>query len=320
MDTLIIYPTLAAAVHVNANVDLGFGLQDAIGVFKLANLATTTALGDAGSLISATSYFNPILTVGALLHLPRGFDLGAHLRSAANLGAKQIEASGTLTATTPGGAMLGKEVPATFTTSVPWVFRLGLRYAHVRGGREVFDVELDGVYEVWSANAGHDALIATQGKPVSLPGDMSQNLNVTLTHHYRDTYSVRLGGAYNWIFGGVELTGRLGFYFDSAATDSTFTRLDFNTLAKLAGTAGLGLRYRGVQLNVAYAYVQSLDRTVADGQIQAIDGLTGQATGPAINNGLYQGKDQIVSAGLLVQFDELVKGARWARKPVRTTL
>ena len=53
-------------------------------------------------------------------------------------------------------------------------------------------------------------------------------------------------------------------------------RLDFDTLAKVGGTIGLGLWLRGMTLNIAYAYLYSLPRTVSDGALRPIDGLTGK--------------------------------------------
>ena len=58
------------------------------------------------------------------------------------------------------------------------------------------------------------------------------DIHPTLTHHYQDTFSVRLGGAYNMRLPAGVLTLRLGGYFDSAATKYKDTRVDFDTMAK----------------------------------------------------------------------------------------
>src|SRR6202012_4876762 len=98
-------------------------------------------------------------------------------------------------------------------------------------------------------------------------------INPVITHHYQDTGSVRVGGSYNVRLPAGVLSFRLGFFYDSSATKDKDTRMDFDTLAKIAGPAGLGYSVRGVTLNLAYAYMWEPDRTVTNGDIQSINGF-----------------------------------------------
>jgi long-subunit fatty acid transport protein len=319
-DTLLILPTVAASVRASRYVDVGLGMQFAVGTFKLGSSAAVPALCDPSKVfldpacdsrteVDVKSGVNPTLLFGLLLHPMAGIDVGLHVRSAANLGIKRIEAQGTLRAYNAVDVELG-DGDATLTASLPWVFRLGARYAFRKAGREVGDIELDATYEAWSLAEGEGTTLMYE-----YPLNRSQIRNTLLPHRYKDTYSLRLGGAFTQPVGKLDLTFRLGFVVDSSATNPADTRLDFDTLTKVGGTAGAGLTFRGVTLNIAYAYLHSLTRTVEDGQLRALDGATGMPTGGPVNNGTYSGRNQILSLGLLVQFDELVKGDAWTRKP-----
>ena len=65
----------------------------------------------------------------------------------------------------------------------PVEVRVGARYIHNKGDREVFDVELDVQYENWSANQSFD--ITFDGRINGIP-----IADVSLPKNYRDTVSV----------------------------------------------------------------------------------------------------------------------------------
>jgi long-subunit fatty acid transport protein len=184
-------------------------------------------------------------------------------------------------------------------------------------------VELDGTYEAWGAAQG-DGLhvvipaIAAQNPP---PGVNLTNIDFISPHHYSDTWSLRLGGAYNFKVGKGEgadvLTLRAGSYYDSSATDSAYTRLDFDTLTKVAGTIGAGYAMKIFTVNLGYAEIFDFDRTVTDGALRPVNGTqhgaSTDSTGalyPAVNNGSYGGHSRIVSLGLTVRFDPLFGATR----------
>jgi hypothetical protein len=206
---------------------------------------------------------------------------------------------------------------ATFSTNLPWVVRVGTRLMKLRSDDfEVADLELDATWENWSAAQG-------DGPKVNIP-DLSifQDIHPTIVHHYKDTFSVRLGGAYNAALPTGVLSVRAGVYFDSSATAPKDTRLDFDTLPKLAGTVGLGYTVRGFTLNVAYAYVYEFDRTVTDGDIAPVNGAAhGESVDdagnplPAVNNGKYHGQTHIISFGVTLRFDELIGRKHHVRWP-----
>ena len=110
---------------------------------------------------------------------------------------------------------------------------------------------------------------------------------------------------------------RLGAYYDKSATADNpgYTRLDFDTLDKIAGTVGVGLKWNGFSFNVAYADVFEPGRTVAPGtgQIRPIDGAkhgasvdSNGAQLPAVNEGQYAGHTDVFSFSVVAVFDEIL--------------
>lgn len=179
---------------------------------------------------------------------------------------------------------------------------------------ELADVELDGTYEAWGS-AQDDGLhvtipaIAADNPP---PGVNLTGIDFISPHHYHDTYSVRLGGAYNVRLDDNVLTLRAGAYHDSSATSPQDTRLDFDTLAKTAGTVGVGFAVGAFDFGLGYAEIFDAARTVEGGALQPVNGTqhgasvdsTGAPYAP-VNGGRYSGHSRLLSLGVSVRFDTL---------------
>jgi long-subunit fatty acid transport protein len=314
---VVLYPTLAAAARVTRWLDVGAALHLVYGNFQLG----TVAFADFGRGLCATpetascdsklniqtSGFTSTFALGALLHPAPWIDIGVHLR-----GPVYLNTSGQVTATSPAALPIVLDPSdATFKTRLPWVLRLGVRYLF-RGeqGEEIGDIEMDGTYEAWNAAEG-------RGDPLHIAQlGVNSNIDATLVHNYHDTFSLRLGGAYNIFTRRGIITLRLGGYFDSAATGPSDTRLDFDTGAKWGATLGLGFHLRGVTFNAAYAYVYSPDRNVTNGRLQSINGIDGSNTTsdgqplPVVNNGHYEAHTQVFALGLSFHFDEMLRKRR----------
>lgn len=314
---LTFFPTLAAAVRVTKWMDIGLGLHLVVGIFDLENVS----ISDLGSVLCPnlesancdssthlkTTGFSATGSVAFMFHPHRTIDIGVNARMPIVL-----DTSGTVDATPPTAAQIPiPQDKAEFHTRLPPVVRLGLRYKFL--GHDDFehgDIEVDGTWEGWSWAEGGDRI----GDRIQINqlGPFS-DIHPILTHNYQDTYSVRLGGAYNIRLPAGVFTLRIGGFFDSAATKYKDTRVDFDTMARYAGTAGLGYSVRGITLNVAYAYIYEPDRNVTNGDIQSINGVANGSTmttsgpTPVINNGLYHANNQILSFGLMIAWDELLK-------------
>src|SRR5207253_6014948 len=90
--------------------------------------------------------------------------------------------------------------------------------------------------------------------------------------------------------------------------------LDFDTLAKIAGTLGFGYRRGAFGIDVGYAAVASINRLVGtdQGQVRPINGAkNGRPIGndgklfPTVNEGSYRGFTHILTFGITLTFDEL---------------
>jgi long-subunit fatty acid transport protein len=311
---LTFFPTFAAAVRVTHWLDVGLALHLVVGIFDLANISITdlgptlcpnleSANCDSTTHLKTTG-FSATGGLGVMLHPHRTIDIGFNARLPIVL-----NTSGTVDATPPPAATIPiPQDKAEFDTRLPPIVRLGARYKFL--GKDDFehgDVELDGTWEGWNWAEG-------DGDKINIPslGPFS-DIHPTLTHHYQDTFSVRLGGAYNIRLPAGVFTLRIGGFFDSAATKYKDTRIDFDTMARYGGTAGLGYSVRGVTLNVAYAYMYEPDRNVTNGDIQSINGVANGSTmttsgpTPVVNNGLYHAQNMILSFGLQIAWDELLK-------------
>ena len=147
--------------------------------------------------------------------------------------------------------------------------------------------------------------------------NLYRDIEATLLHHYQDTFSVRAGGAFNARVPGGVLALRAGAYFDSSATEPAATRVDFDTLAKIAATVGLGYRARGFSVNAAYAEVFAADRVVKGGEYRPINGASnGRSVGaddqllPAVNDGTYASHNRIISLGIQILLDPWIGNRR----------
>jgi long-chain fatty acid transport protein len=321
-DLIVVLPTLSAAVQVTRWFDLGLSVHIAAGSFDLQSY-TFTDFGrnlcpyveyhrcDALTRIK-TSGASATASLGMLFTPVRALQIGVSVR-----GPLYLTSTGTLEVASPP-AMPSTIIPpttVTFVSNLPWIVRLGVRYAFVKDRFERGDIELDGVYEAWHAAQGDGSRL--HADDLFPKGE----IDLLVRHNYRDTFSVRLGGAYNIQLPRGVLTARLGFAFDSAATRYPDTRLDFNTGMKLMPAVGLAYRIRGVTINLAYAYLYEPDRHVVNGELRGLNAFgvcppsmpactnptsndsQGQLL-PTINNGYYTSRTMTVSAGVTVHWDE----------------
>ena len=85
-------------------------------------------------------------------------------------------------------------------------------------------------------------------------------------------------------------------------------------MAKIAGTCGLGYIVRGVIAQCRPTTTStSSERTVTNGDMQSINGLANGSTmttegpTPVINNGTYHARNMILSFGLQIAWETLLK-------------
>ena len=313
----VVYPTAAAAYRITPWLDFGISAHLILAKFD----QTTVSYADLGQcpnveyqpcdsrgtlVATATSF---AATFGALVRPTPNVAFGLSVRTPAS-----IEAQGVLTPEAPKIApIMIAPGQAFLSTKLPLVARAGVRYIAMDGDFELYDLELDGTYEGWSAAQG-------DGPRIRIPSlGQFKNIDTLVVHGYSNTFSLRVGGAYNLdAFDGI-FTLRGGGYFDSPATSFAYTRLDYDTLAKIAGTIGFGYRHGAIGVDLAYAAVASVPRLVGtnQGDVRPVNGgKGGKPVGndnlllPAVNEGAYRGFTNIFSLGVSVTFDELFGAPR----------
>jgi long-subunit fatty acid transport protein len=313
----LLYPTASLAYRVTPWLDLGFSAHLVLAKYD----ETSVAYVDVGQCPNPE--YQPCDSVTSLAATATTFQgtFGALLRPSANAAfgvsvrtPTAFTARGTLTPKAPRVAPSAVAPgDASLATRLPLIVRAGGRYIAMDGDFETYDLEVDATYEGWAAAQGDGLRLAV---PSLGP---QKNIDALIVHGYKSTFSVRAGGAYNFdAFDGV-LALRAGAFVDSPATSFAYTRLDVDTLLKIAGTAGIGYRRGAIALDVGYAAVASVQRLVGtdQGAVRPLDlarnGQPLDSAGnalPAVNEGAYRGFTHVLAAGLTVVFDELFGAPR----------
>lgn len=144
---------------------------------------------------------------------------------------------------------------ATLELVLPPTARVAARYRHMDGDEELFDLELDFVYEAWSMVESYH--IDLEGEISLFGGHPAQD--AVIERRWRDTLSFRLGGTYNandWL--GVSLGG----YYERGATPENYTHLDLLSLDRYGIGGGVEFDFGGLDVVVAYMHTFQPDVTV----------------------------------------------------------
>jgi long-subunit fatty acid transport protein len=316
----LLLPTMGVGVRVTRTLDLGVSAsavlwnldrQDVIYIdspdvqntpcTKPENVACTAQIKLTGKATSFTGAF------GAMFRPIPALQLGAQFRLGTSLTADAEMVTERPAATT--GLKVDAKNPATVTLDLPWVLRLGARYIKMVKTFEVYDIEVNGTIEGWGSTSDSVTKVTKY--------DAYSNITATQKRGYENTYSARLGGAYNVDLDDATLTFRAGGFFDGSATAAPQTRIDVDSLAKIGSTLGIGYRTGPVTFNAAFAFVASLKRSVKTGDVRpanyAKQGRPVDAkdvTLPAINNGEYWGATQLLALTVDFALESL-----WDQKP-----
>jgi long-subunit fatty acid transport protein len=153
--------------------------------------------------------------------------------------------------------------------SLPAWFRGGLRYRHLDAqGKELWDVEVDFVYEMWSVLENFDVSLGSDFEVVLGEDADPEPLEVNpikLPKKYKDTYSIRLGSTVH-LSDAFDVHG--GAFFESAASSNAYTHLDFTASERLGLTAGLTYQSESYALSFAYGHIFQPTRTVSAEETQ----------------------------------------------------
>lgn len=144
-------------------------------------------------------------------------------------------------------------------TLPPWI-RGGLRYVlrdDVHPEREIFDIEIDFVYEFWSVY--EDYLIEFDGN-LNLFGNVLEMDPIRLPKKFDDTWALRIGGDWNAV--DEFLTLRAGVHYESAAQPVEYTNLDFTGFERVGVALGATFSFGPVDLSAGYQLLWQPTRKV----------------------------------------------------------
>ncbi len=202
------------------------------------------------------------------------------------------------------------------TLPLPITARAGARYVRRQGKRELFDVELDGTYEAWSAV--RDFTLDARGLTVEF---LSQRLALTkieVPKHWHDTVGVQLGSDYAVLADLLTLRG--GVFYQTALASPAYAHVDFLSGSRLGATIGASVLLGSFEIALAYEYryMPTIRGAEADARVyqqtpgsQCVAPYTdpdlcnaaylGQPA-PAVNAGSYRADSSVASLDLLYRF------------------
>jgi long-subunit fatty acid transport protein len=149
---------------------------------------------------------------------------------------------------------------------LPLTARAGVRYRHLEGTSEVFDIELDVGYETWSrvrrfALDANDLVAQLFAQRLDLG-------SIAVEKRWRDTVSLRLGG--DWAMLPEELTLRGGLFYESGVADPSYAHVDFSSGTQLGGALGASVFVSSFELAFAYQYRYQLPVEVNEGDARVL--------------------------------------------------
>ncbi len=274
----------------------GFGEYD-----KGANKPTNT-VNDSQATFSGTSGLIPTFVVGAGISPIRDLDFGVSYRPRID-----FDAPGTLdvalskTATDIKAQTNGNS--ASLKLSLAAMLRAGIAYRVTPRVR----VELDGVWEQWSALkevriATHDITV-TSG--VSLGGTPLPD--IVFPHNFQDTYSVRLGSDVTIVEDRFAM--RAGYAFETTAAPTAYVSVDFPNWQRHIASIGASMRMWGAWLDVAYAHHFVQTQHVTDSQVMSQVspklGTMPASVPSVVGNGTYEAALDVFSLSIRIPFGEL---------------
>lgn len=195
-----------------------------------------------------------------------------------------------------------------------FVATLGVRYASRRTERkraldpmkdERWDVEINGswsetshvdqyvlqLYDQAPGSAGSSRVAfssALDSAALSLPA------KIVLPYHWRDTFSLRVGGDYNLI--ASKLAVRAGLSYESNATPTEYMNIDAFAVSRYGLHVGATYALGRLKLSIAYAHIfyQSVDVAVGQGRVNEVVAANPERA-QAVNEGSYSAALNVIS-------------------------
>jgi hypothetical protein len=220
---------------------------------------------DVQSRVKGSDFFTLNAILGAWVRPIKNLEIGlsgqilpSEIHTKSTLDVSLVNGSPTDTITLKRNGTPANDV--SLTLPLPMTARLGARYRHLDGEREVFDVELDGVYETWS-RVGHfrldsNHLIADySGNPVPIGV-------IDINKSWQNTLGIHLGGDFAVV--PKRLTVRAGAYYETPVSEPAYENIDFPQGPQFGGAVGASVYVGKLQISVAGEYRAQAQVYVSD--------------------------------------------------------
>lgn len=334
-EVLLLWPSIAAGFRFRSfpNLRIGVSFQPAFAYMWFTTYAETTisVLGEAETELAVSDPFIPAGQIGFLYRV-NGFErleFGLQFRFS-----DHIKAEGEVVPSIHARSEEQVERPAADATFEapfpPMVMRFGMRYAHPREGapesalynfeRELFDIELDVVYEMNSAVDEYNVSIQNVSLDDALPN--IDRIDIALDHSWKDTVSLRLGSSVNLLRG--HLTISAGFSWESNTVPESHTRVDYLGWERFGLGAGIIGRFWIMELALTYQHIFMPDRSVTPGtgQVYAAVATANAAetiSDTVVNEGDYQASYDVVGFSIGFRFERPNRSRGDDEEPIEET-
>jgi long-subunit fatty acid transport protein len=192
-----------------------------------------------------------------------------------------------------------EEPPARLELNFPWMVRFGVRWRW----QELFDVELDGVWEGWSVL---DAVRNQLKQPTyyrNVPAMGDYRLNDTVSPRgFRDTWSVR-GGASLRLLGWLQVHS--GFLWEQGAAPDRFFSVNAPDSDKFGPGIGVSLLFQPVRIDMGYLHLfqASRDISVEESRVTQTNPSNPEDS-TIVGAGRYSSGLDLFRVGLELRFDD----------------
>lgn len=281
----VIVPSIAAAYRIAPQIDVGarfgfgFGhVRSRVALWGAIDNYSEWVRRDSVFEVDAKDNFIPSFGLGVTFRPTPVVELGINYNSQMSLVAKgdAISENGpeallngnpiVVRATDPGFARCEEggtadRQKACVELALPMNVTLGGRYIFLdAGGAPRGDIELNLVWENWSAERVNDYRVVVDGNVNTvLPnGDEVPTFALEdsfVKHGFQDTFGARLGGSYRIPAGSGEVIVRAGVAYDTRAAKEGWLRADIDGAARTTGALGVGYRAKRFEVNAGFGYV-----------------------------------------------------------------
>ncbi|MEZ4297676.1 MAG: outer membrane protein transport protein [Polyangiaceae bacterium] len=191
---------------------------------------------------------------------------------------------------------------ADISFDLPWNLRAGVELRLLDGLR----IEVGGGFEQWSMH--NQIRVDPKGialKNIAAFPETYYLPSINLARNFQDTFSVRAGGEYAFKLADLDWQARAGVSYESSAIPTEYLHVLTLDSDKVSTAVGASVRIGKVRLDLAYAHVFFVDRTVDPATAQIAQVAPVNANAPKnpnyINGGQYSSRGDILGLGITYQ-------------------